>query len=131
MGSPRNSIVVVPILIKRSSRGFGLELKSIKVFLGESNDYRIHHIIKVSKQVLLLGSAFTISVCLYIVSRQRWASSAGWTETRVLGHSHQRRGIFAEEGFVLLGGVMIFGAISFYYLKKKHFNYCYLSQLMQ
>ena len=48
VGSPRNSMVATPITIKRSSRGFGLELKSIKVFIGESNDYRLHHIIKVS-----------------------------------------------------------------------------------
>lgn len=39
-------MVASPLTVKRGSKGYGLTLKSIRVYLGDSNDYRIHHIIE-------------------------------------------------------------------------------------
>lgn len=41
-------MVVTPIIVKKSPNGYGMILKSIRVYIGDSNDYRIHHIIEVS-----------------------------------------------------------------------------------
>jgi len=48
LSSPRDSLVSSPITIKRGKKGYGLTFKSIRVYIGESNDYRIHHVIDVS-----------------------------------------------------------------------------------
>ena len=48
VGSPRDSMIASPITIKKGRKGYGLTLKSIRVYIGDSNDYRIHHIIEVS-----------------------------------------------------------------------------------
>ena len=45
--SPRNSMVSSPITIRRGSKGYGVILKSIRVYIGDTNDYRIHHIVSV------------------------------------------------------------------------------------
>ena len=47
LNSPRNSMVASPIIVSRGPNGYGMILKSIRVYIGESNDYRIHHIIDV------------------------------------------------------------------------------------
>lgn len=103
VGSPRNSMVATPITIKRSSRGFGLELKSIKVFIGESNDYRLHHIIKVSLQEprYHVPTHLHCGFCISIVSGQSWACGTGWSEARVPRDSYQWRGNCAERCMVL------------------------------
>lgn len=41
-------MIASPLTVKRGSKGYGLTLKSIRVYIGDSNDYRIHHIIEVS-----------------------------------------------------------------------------------
>ncbi|XP_064387144.1 microtubule-associated serine/threonine-protein kinase 2-like isoform X2 [Halichondria panicea] len=46
IGSPRSSMVSNPITIKRGSNGFGIIFKAVRVYLGESNDYRMHHIVE-------------------------------------------------------------------------------------
>ena len=48
-GSPRNSMAVTPIVITKERKGYGLTLKPIRVYIGDSNNYRIHHIVRVSK----------------------------------------------------------------------------------
>lgn len=48
LSSPRDSMVSSPITIKRGKNGYGLTFKSVRVYIGDSNDYRIHHIIDVS-----------------------------------------------------------------------------------
>ena len=48
LSSPRDSMVASPITIKRGKKGYGLTFKSIRVYIGDTNDYRIHHIIDVS-----------------------------------------------------------------------------------
>ncbi len=57
MGSPRDSMVASPITVKRGRKGYGLTLASIRVYIGDTNDYRIHHIIEVS-HVTLVPTAF-------------------------------------------------------------------------
>lgn len=47
LNSPRNSMVANPIIVTRGPNGYGMILKSIRVYIGESNDYRIHHVIDV------------------------------------------------------------------------------------
>lgn len=49
VSSPRHSLVASPITIKRGKKGYGLTFISIRVYIGDSNDYRIHHIIEVCK----------------------------------------------------------------------------------
>lgn len=46
VGSPRDSMVASPLTVKRGRKGYGLTLKSIRVYIGDTNDYRIHHIIE-------------------------------------------------------------------------------------
>lgn len=48
-GSPRNSMAVTPIVITKERKGYGMALKPIRVYIGDSNNYRIHHIVRVSK----------------------------------------------------------------------------------
>lgn len=48
-GSPRNSMAVTPIVITKGRKGYGMALKPIRVYIGDSNNYRIHHIVRVSK----------------------------------------------------------------------------------
>ena len=48
LNSPRNSMVSSPVIIQRSKKGYGFTLKSIRVYIGESNNYRMHHIVEVS-----------------------------------------------------------------------------------
>ncbi len=45
--SPRSSMVASPSTIKRGPNGFGIIFKSVRVYIGESNDYRMHHIVEV------------------------------------------------------------------------------------
>ena len=40
-------MVASPIFVKRGPKGYGMILKSIRVYIGDTNDYRIHHIIEV------------------------------------------------------------------------------------
>ena len=47
VGSPRDSMVASPITIKRGKKGYGMNLKSIRVYIGDTNDYRIHHVLEV------------------------------------------------------------------------------------
>ncbi len=42
-------MVANPITIKRGSNGFGIIFKAVRVYIGESNDYRMHHIVEVSQ----------------------------------------------------------------------------------
>ena len=52
MGSPRDSMVASPITVKRGRKGYGLTIGSIRVYIGDTNDYRIHHIIDVSHTLI-------------------------------------------------------------------------------
>ena len=45
--SPRNSMAVTPIVITNDRKGYGMTLKPIRVYIGDSNNYRIHHIVQV------------------------------------------------------------------------------------
>ena len=47
IGSPRDSMVASPLTVKRGRKGYGLTLKSVRVYIGDTNDYRIHHITEV------------------------------------------------------------------------------------
>ena len=42
-------MAVTPIVITKERKGYGLALKPIRVYIGDSNNYRIHHIVRVSK----------------------------------------------------------------------------------
>ncbi|XP_019850933.1 PREDICTED: microtubule-associated serine/threonine-protein kinase 3-like isoform X1 [Amphimedon queenslandica] len=44
--SPRNSMAVTPIVIANDRKGYGMTLKPIRVYIGDSNNYRIHHIVQ-------------------------------------------------------------------------------------
>jgi microtubule-associated serine/threonine kinase len=37
---------VTPIVIPRGRNGYGMMLKPIRVYMGDSNNYRMHHIIQ-------------------------------------------------------------------------------------
>ena len=52
--SPHNSMKVTPVVIERSSKGFGFILKPIRVYIGDSNNYRIHHIVQVQTNIRTL-----------------------------------------------------------------------------
>ncbi len=41
-------MVVTPIIITKGPNGYGMILKSIRVYIGDTYDYRIHHIIEVN-----------------------------------------------------------------------------------
>ena len=46
--SPRNSLVLTaPVFIKKGDKGFGFRFKAVRVYIGESDDYRLHHIVEV------------------------------------------------------------------------------------
>lgn len=40
-------MVASPITVKRGKKGYGITLKSIRVYIGDTNDYRIHHVLEV------------------------------------------------------------------------------------
>ena len=52
--SYRNSMAATPIRIETCRKGCGMTLKSIRVYFGDSNNYRIHHIV----QVLVTANVF-------------------------------------------------------------------------
>ena len=46
--SPRSSLVLTaPAFIKRGDKGFGFLFKAVRVYIGETNNYRLHHIVEV------------------------------------------------------------------------------------
>ena len=48
LSSPRHSqMVTSSFSIKRGSNGYGMILKAIRVYIGQTDDYRIHHIVQV------------------------------------------------------------------------------------
>ena len=48
LSSPRHSqMVTSTYAVKRGPSGYGMILKAIRVYIGQSDDYRIHHIIEV------------------------------------------------------------------------------------
>ena len=61
--SPRNSMAVTPIVITNDRKGYGMTLKPIRVYIGDSNNYRIHHIV----QVKLFYKSFA-NYCYIIMS---------------------------------------------------------------
>ena len=47
--SPRHSAMKTNhLVIEMGPKGYGMILKSIRVYIGDSNNYRIHHIVQVS-----------------------------------------------------------------------------------
>ena len=46
-GVPNASMVSRPMIIQRKKRSYGFTLKTIRVYIGETSDYRMHHIIEV------------------------------------------------------------------------------------
>ena len=44
--SRRNSMAVTPVIIEMDRKGYGMTLKPIRVYIGDSNNYRIHHIVQ-------------------------------------------------------------------------------------
>jgi hypothetical protein len=51
LSSPRHSqMVTSTYTIKRGPNGYGMILKAIRVYIGQSDDYRIHHIVEVCIQ---------------------------------------------------------------------------------
>lgn len=42
-----NSMAVIPIVINQGRNGYGMTLRPIRVYIGDSNNYRIHHIVQV------------------------------------------------------------------------------------
>ena len=46
--TPR-SMDVTPIVIEMGRKGYGMTLKPIRVYIGDSNNYRIHHIVQVMR----------------------------------------------------------------------------------
>lgn len=49
-------MVASNLTVQRSSGGFGLAIRSVRVYFGDSNDYRICHIIEVSGLVKIFCS---------------------------------------------------------------------------
>ena len=48
LSSPRHSrMVTSTYAIKKGPNGYGMILKAIRVYIGQSDDYRIHHIVEV------------------------------------------------------------------------------------
>lgn len=48
LSSPRHSqMVTSTYAVKRGPSGYGMILKAIRVYIGQTDDYRIHHIIEV------------------------------------------------------------------------------------
>ena len=41
-------MAVTPVVITKDRKGFGMQLKPIRVYIGDSNNYRMHYIIHVS-----------------------------------------------------------------------------------
>ena len=59
LSSPRHSqMVTSTYAIKRGPSGYGMILKAIRVYIGQTDDYRIHHIIEV----------MLVYTCIYILS---------------------------------------------------------------
>ncbi len=48
----QNSMVARNVTVQRAGRGYGLALRSIRVYLGDTGDYRICHIIEVRADYL-------------------------------------------------------------------------------
>ena len=42
-----SSMAVTPIHIEPNSKGLGMTLKPVRVYIGDSNNYKIHHIVQV------------------------------------------------------------------------------------
>ena len=40
-------MAVTPVIIEMDRKGYGMTLKPIRVYIGDSNNYRIHHIVQV------------------------------------------------------------------------------------
>lgn len=52
LSSPRHSQMVTnTFAVKRGPNGYGMIFKAIRVYIGQTNDYRIHHIIEVGRCV--------------------------------------------------------------------------------
>ena len=71
VSSPRHSLVSNPITIKRGKKGYGLTFISIRVYIGDTNDYRIHHIIEVRAIARLrhyLSSIFQLAIPHVLIS---------------------------------------------------------------
>lgn len=47
-------MVASPLTVKRR-KGYGLTLKAVRVYIGDTNDYRIHHITEVRTMTHTLG----------------------------------------------------------------------------
>lgn len=40
-------MLTAPAFIKRGDKGFGFHFKAVRVYIGESDNYRLHHIVEV------------------------------------------------------------------------------------
>ena len=59
LSSPRHSqMVTSTFAIKKSPNGYGMILKAIRVYIGQSDDYRIHHIVEVCAHTLCIRTLY-------------------------------------------------------------------------
>ena len=60
-------MAVTPILIEPNRKGYGMTLKPIRVYIGDSNNYKIHHIVQVwrGRGINDFYSVITLDAYLY------------------------------------------------------------------
>lgn len=73
LSSPRHSqMVTSTYAVKRGPNGYGMILKAIRVYIGQTDDYRIHHIIEVCIKPtdihvdILFFSSMYVKICAIV-----------------------------------------------------------------
>ena len=56
-------MTVTPVVITKDRKGFGMQLKPIRVYIGDSNNYRMHYIIHVSNIL------YTVCIVYIVLNR--------------------------------------------------------------
>ena len=69
-------MAVTPIIITNDRKGYGMTLKPIRVYIGDSNNYRIHHIVQVRITLHILYNSF--SKWAFCTADIRQLQSAAW-----------------------------------------------------
>ena len=81
--SPRNSVMMSsPISIHRNEKGFGFNFKVIRVYMGETDNYRLHHVVD---RVEMGGPAEDAGLkCGHVITHVNGEKITGLTHTEVL-----------------------------------------------
>ena len=73
--SPRNSVMMSsPISIHRNEKGFGFNFKVIRVYMGETDNYRLHHVVDVSVDnvIAIVCNGFWPDLFVYFMEYRKY-----------------------------------------------------------